>query len=129
MKKNLHEIVINALEDVKAQDIVSINVMELTGVMDTMVVASGNSSRQVKSLANNVAVDGKKAGFSLLGIEGDDVGEWVLVDFGAVIVHVMLPATRAFYDLEKLWSLRPDDRPINADEETLMNSTPGLDQQ
>jgi len=103
--------------------------MELTGVMDTMVVASGNSSRQVKSLANNVAVDGKKAGFSLLGVEGDDVGEWVLVDFGAVIVHVMLPATRAFYDLEKLWSLRPDDRPINADEETLMNSTPGLDQQ
>ena len=129
MKKNLHEIVINALEDVKAQDIVSINVMELTGVMDTMVVASGNSSRQVKSLAINVAVDGKKAGFSLLGVEGDDVGEWVLVDFGAVIVHVMLPATRAFYDLEKLWSLRPDDRPINADEETLMNSTPGLDQQ
>tara|TARA_B100000809_G_scaffold138477_1_gene136069 strand:- start:458 stop:844 length:387 start_codon:yes stop_codon:yes gene_type:complete len=128
MKKNLHEIVINALEDVKAQDIVSIDVMELTGVMDTMVVASGNSSRQVKSLANNVIVDGKKAGFSLLGVEGDDIGEWVLVDFGAVIVHIMLPATRLFYDLEKLWSLRPDDRPINADQETLMNSTAGLDQ-
>ena len=128
MKKNLHEIVINALEDVKAQDIVSIDVMELTGVMDTMVVASGNSSRQVKSLANNVIVDGKKAGFSLLGVEGDDIGEWVLVDFGAVIVHIMLPATRVFYDLEKLWSLRPDDRPINADQETLMKSTAGLDQ-
>ena len=128
MKKNLHEIVINALEDVKAQDIVSIDVMELTGVMDTIVVASGNSSRQVKSLANNVIVDGKKAGFSLLGVEGDDIGEWVLVDFGAVIVHIMLPATRLFYDLEKLWSLRPDDRPINADQETLMNSTAGLDQ-
>ena len=128
MKKNLHEIVINALEDVKAQDIVSIDVMELTGVMDTMVVASGNSSRQVKSLANNVIVDGKKAGFSLLGVEGDDIGEWVLVDFGAVVVHIMLPATRLFYDLEKLWSLRPDDRPINADQETLMNSTAGLDQ-
>jgi len=128
MKKNLHEIVINALEEVKAQDIVSINVQELTGIMDTMVVASGNSSRQVKSLANNVVVDGKKAGFSLIGVDGDDVGEWVLVDFGAVIIHIMLPATRVFYDLEKLWSLRPDDRPINADEETLMNSTPGLDQ-
>lgn len=61
MKKNLHEIVINALEEVKAQDIVSINVQELTGIMDTMVVASGNSSRQVKSLANNVVVDGKKS--------------------------------------------------------------------
>lgn len=127
MKKNLHEIVINALEELKAQDIVSIDVQELTGVMDTMVVASGNSSRQVKSLANNVVVDGKKAGFSLMGVEGDDVGEWVLVDFGAVIVHIMLPATRVFYDLEKLWSLRPDDRPINADEETLMNSAPGTD--
>jgi ribosome-associated protein len=127
MKKNLHKIVINALEELKAQDIVSIDVQELTGVMDTMVVASGNSSRQVKSLANNVTVDGKKAGFLLMGVEGDDVGEWVLVDFGAVIVHIMLPATRVFYDLEKLWSLRPDDRPINADEETLMNSAPGTD--
>ena len=71
----------------------------------------------------------KKQVFPYWVLRGDDVGEWVLVDFGAVIVHVMLPATRAFYDLEKLWSLRPDDRPINADEETLMNSTPGLDQQ
>ena len=70
MKKNLHEIVINALEDVKAQDIVSIDVMELTGVMDTMVVASGNSSRQVKSLANNVIVDGKKSWFFLTGCRG-----------------------------------------------------------
>jgi len=94
MKNNLHEIIINALEDVKAQDIVSIDVKELTGVMDTMVVASGNSNRQVKSLANNVVVDAKKAGFDLIGIEGDDVSEWILVDFGDVIVHIMLPATR-----------------------------------
>ena len=91
MKKNLHEIVINALEDVKGQDIVSIDVKKLTGVTDTMVVASGNSNRQVKSLANNVVVDAKKAGFTLLGVEGDDVGEWVLVDFGDVIIHIMLP--------------------------------------
>ena len=128
MKNILHEIIINALEDVKAQDIVSIDVKELTGVMDTMVVASGNSNRQVKSLANNVVVDAKKAGFDLIGIEGDDVSEWILVDFGDVIVHIMLPATRVFYDLEKLWSLRPDDRPISADSDTTMRDINASDQ-
>lgn len=128
MKNNLHEIIINALEDVKAQDIVSIDVKELTGVMDSMVVASGNSNRQVKSLANNVVVDAKKAGFDLIGIEGDDVSEWILVDFGDVIVHIMLPATRVFYDLEKLWSLRPDDRPISADSDTTMRDINASDQ-
>jgi len=128
MKHNLHEIIINALEDVKAQDIISIDVKELTGVMDTMVVASGNSNRQVKSLANNVVVDAKKAGFDLIGIEGDDVSEWILVDFGDVIVHIMLPATRVFYDLEKLWSLRPDDRPISADSDTTMRDINASDQ-
>jgi len=128
MKHNLHEIIINALEDVKAQDIVSIDVKELTGVMDSMVVASGNSNRQVKSLANNVVVDAKKAGFDLIGIEGDDVSEWILVDFGDVIVHIMLPATRVFYDLEKLWSLRPDDRPISADSDTTMRDINASDQ-
>ena len=128
MKNNLHEIIVNALEDVKAQDIVSIDVKELTGVMDSMVVASGNSNRQVKSLANNVVVDAKKAGFDLIGIEGDDVSEWILVDFGDVIVHIMLPATRVFYDLEKLWSLRPDDRPISADSDTTMHDINASDQ-
>ena len=128
MKNNLHEIIINALEDVKAHDIVSIDVKELTGVMDTMVVASGNSNRQVKSLANNVVVDAKKAGFDLIGIAGDYVSEWILVDFGDVIVHIMLPATRVFYDLEKLWSLRPDDRPISADSDTTMHDINASDQ-
>ena len=109
MSQSLKEIVISALEEVKAQNITSLDVRELTGVMDTMIVASGNSNRQVKSLANNVAVEGKNAGFELLGVEGDDTAEWILVDFGDVIVHVMLPATRAFYDLERLWSMRPGD--------------------
>ena len=109
MKKNLRDTVISALEEVKAQDIVSINVSDITDVMDTMVVASGNSSRHVKSLANNVVVEAKAAGYSLLGVEGEDSGEWVLVDFGDVIIHIMLPATRVFYDLEKLWSMRPDN--------------------
>jgi ribosome-associated protein len=64
-----------------------------------------------------VAVEGKKAGHHLIGVEGDDTAEWILVDFGDVIVHIMLPATRAFYDLERLWALRPGDRPESAEDE------------
>ncbi|MDG1474414.1 MAG: ribosome silencing factor, partial [Porticoccaceae bacterium] len=109
-------------------DIVSIDVKQLTGITDIMVVASGNSNRQVKSLANNVVVDAKKAGFTLLGVEGDDVGEWVLVDFGEVIIHIMLPATRGFYDLEKLWALRPDDRPLNAEADAILSGASPVDQ-
>lgn len=117
MTQSLHDIVINALEEVKAQDIVSIDVREFTDMMDSMVVATGSSNRQVKSLASNVAVEGKKAGFQLIGVEGDDTSEWILVDFGDVTIHVMLPATRSFYDLERLWALRPGDRPTSADDE------------
>lgn len=111
MSQNLEKVVIDALEDVKAQNITTMDVRELTGVMDTMIVATGNSNRQVKALANNVAVEAKKAGFSPIGIEGEDTSEWILVDFGDVIVHIMLPATREFYDLERLWSFRPGDLP------------------
>lgn len=117
MTQSLKDIVIDALEEVKAQNITALDVRELTGVMDTMIVASGNSNRQVKSLATNVAVEGKKAGFEILGVEGEDTAEWILVDFGELIVHVMLPATRAFYDLERLWSIRPGDFPDDADDD------------
>ena len=109
MSKDLIDIVINSLEDVKGQEITTLNVSDLTDVMDTIVVASGNTNRQVKALANNVVEDCKKAGYQPLGIEGMDTAEWVLVDFGDIVVHVMQPATRQFYDLEKLWSVRPDD--------------------
>jgi|TARA_B110001450_G_C17551517_1_gene452874 ribosome-associated protein len=105
MRKNLTEIVVNALEDVKALDIALIDVRGLTDIMDTMVVASGNSSRQVKALANNLVVDAKRAGYTPIGVEGDDTSEWILVDFGDLVAHIMLPATRQLYDLERLWSL------------------------
>ena len=99
----LRELVIEALDDLKAVNTVSLDVTDLTDVMDYMVVASGTSSRHVKSLADNVCMEAKKQGMRPIGVEGQDAGEWVLVDFGDVVVHLMLPATRDFYDLERLW--------------------------
>lgn len=109
MTASLTDIAIDALDDIKAQDIVVLDVTGLTDVMDTLIVASGNSNRQVKALADNVVEKCKKAGFQPLGVEGVESAEWVLVDLGDLVVHIMLPETRKFYELEKLWSLRPDD--------------------
>ncbi len=97
------KLAIAALEDVKAQDIVSINVREKTSVTDFMVIASGRSSRHVKSLVDNVLEKVKEQGVRPLGSEGLDTGEWALLDLGDVVVHVMLPTARQFYDLERLW--------------------------
>lgn len=94
-----------ALDDLKAVNIEILDVSALTDVMEYLIVASGTSNRHVKSLADNVIVAAKKAGMPPLGVEGQDTGEWVLVDLGGVVVHVMLPATRAFYDIERLWSV------------------------
>ncbi len=95
-----------ALEDLKAQESVVLDVRELSSVMDWLIVASGTSSRHVKSLANNVIMRAKEQGVRPMGVEGERVGEWVLVDFGDVVVHVMQPAARSFYDLERLWSVQ-----------------------
>ena len=95
-----------ALDDLKALEPVVLDVRCLSSVMDWMVVASGTSSRHVKSLADNVLMKAKERGIRPLGVEGERVGEWVLVDFGDVVVHVMQPAIRDFYDLERLWSVQ-----------------------
>ncbi len=95
-----------ALEDLKAVDTVVLDVRELSSVMDWLIVASGTSNRHVKSLADNVMMKAKQQGLRPLGVEGERVGEWVLVDFGDVVVHVMQPAARSFYDLERLWSVQ-----------------------
>mgnify|MGYP002635753755 CR=1 FL=1 len=92
-----------ALEDMKAIDIVVLDVSKYASFTDYMIFASGTSSRHVSSLAQTVVDAAKQAGVMPLGVEGEDVGEWVLVDLSDVIVHVMLPATRQFYELEKLW--------------------------
>ncbi|MFT5420989.1 MAG: ribosome-associated protein [Candidatus Endobugula sp.] len=95
---------VEALENLKAQDIVTIDVTALSDVMDNLIVATGTSNRHVKSLAANVVDELKKQGLQPIGIEGMDSSDWVLVDYGTAVVHVMLPQTRQFYDLEKLWS-------------------------
>tara|TARA_R110002072_G_scaffold213_15_gene1595 strand:- start:4983 stop:5333 length:351 start_codon:yes stop_codon:yes gene_type:complete len=102
--EQLTQLVVAALDDLKAVNTVTLDVSALTDVMDYMVITSGTSNRHVKSLASHVSVEAKKQGMAPMGMEGEDAGEWVLVDLGDVVVHVMLPATRDFYDLERLWA-------------------------
>ncbi len=108
--QEVKELVLNALSDLKAKDVVELDVTDLTDVMDTLVIASGTSNRHVKSLAQHVSSEAKAAGFQPLGMEGESQGEWVLVDFGDLVLHVMMPSARDFYDLEKLWSMAPKNR-------------------
>ena len=110
MSEELSQIVINALEDLKGKNIVQLDVREMTDVTDTLIIASGTSNRHVKSMANNVVEDSKKLGYMPLGVEGIDAGDWVLVDFGDIVVHVMQEETHNFYELEKLWSITPSNR-------------------
>ncbi|MCM2971247.1 MULTISPECIES: ribosome silencing factor [Larsenimonas] len=105
----LKTLVVNALEDTKAQDVVTMDVAKLTSVTDVMVVASGTSSRHISALANGVVKDVKEQGIQPIGVEGKQGSEWVLVDLGDVVVHIMTPATRELYDLERLWSDLPTD--------------------
>ena len=101
--KNLTDIVIDALEDIKARDIQLVNVMKITSVFDYIAIASADSTRQTKALANNVIEKVKEAGFHIIGTEGEGTGEWVLVDCGDIVVHIMQPAVREYYKLEELW--------------------------
>lgn len=104
--QDLHKMVetaVNALEDIKGKDITVLETQEKTPLFARMIIASGDSNRQVKALANNVAVGLKEAGFEVLGSEGQEGGEWALVDAGDLVVHVMLPAVRDFYDIDTLW--------------------------
>jgi ribosome-associated protein len=103
--KSLDEIVARALDDLKADNVHVLDVRHLTTVTDTMVVASGRSDRHVRAIAGAVVEQCKKAGFRPLGVEGERSGEWVLVDLADLVVHVMLPRAREFYNLEKLWDL------------------------
>jgi ribosome-associated protein len=95
--------VVDAIEDIKGFDISVMDVRKLTSMTNYMIVASANSSRQAKAVADNVREKLKEKGYAIRGTEGEKEGEWVLVDFDDIVVHIMVPATRAYYNLEQLW--------------------------
>lgn len=103
--KRLHGLIVDALEDMKARDVHAIDVRGRSDVTDLLLIASGTSSRHVRSIADEVTQKVKEAGFRPLGVEGEAEGEWVLVDLGDIVVHVMQPQTREFYGLERLWDV------------------------
>jgi len=113
--ERLQEIVIDALEDVKGIDIRVLNVYGKTSVTDVLIIVTGNTSRQVKALADAVIQKAKENGLKPLGAEGIEQGEWALVDLGDIVVHIMQPSVRDFYNLEKLWGEdSPAVKDINA---------------
>ena len=101
----LAELVVTALDDLKAQSIKSLDVRHLTSVTDVMIIASGRSDRHVRSLSESLIERCRDAGHRPMGVEGKDAGEWVLVDLTDVVVHLMLPKVREFYSLERLWDI------------------------
>jgi len=103
----LQRVIIDALEDVKAHDIRVFSTTHLTGLFDRVVVASGTSNRQTKALANSVREGVKEAGGEIISTEGEETGEWVLVDCGDAVVHIMQPALRQYYNLEEIWGDKP----------------------
>ncbi len=111
---SLRKIVIAALDDMKALEVKVLDVRGLTDVADTMVIASGTSDRHVRSVAKNVVEKTKAAGFRPHGVEGQQDSDWVLIDLHEIIVHVMLPRTREFYGLEKLWDMTATKRAARA---------------
>ncbi|MDR2172641.1 MAG: ribosome silencing factor [Burkholderiales bacterium] len=123
-KQTLEEVAVAALEDIKAQDIVALDVRKLTALYDTLVIASASSARQTKALAQHVRDKLKEAGAAIVGVEGEEGGEWVLVDAGDIVVHVMQPPIRAYYNLEELWSPPVPQRfPVRKPEAATKTST------
>ena len=106
----MKQAVVDALEDIKGYEITVMDVRKLTSMATYMIIANASSTRQAKALADNVREKLKELGADVQGVEGDKEGEWVLVDLGEIIVHIMLPATRAYYNLEQLWGAAQDRR-------------------
>ena len=105
--QKLQRLVIDALEDVKAQEIKVFNTSHITSLFDRVVIASGTSNRQTRALASSVADKARENNVPVLAFEGEDTGEWVLVDLGDVVVHCMQPAIRQYYNLEEIWGGKP----------------------
>lgn len=105
--RKLQRVVIDALEDVKGQDIKVFNTTTLTDLFDRVILVSGTSNRQTRALASHVREAVKAAGGDVISVEGEETGEWVLVDLGDIVVHVMQPAIRGYYNLEEIWGGKP----------------------
>ena len=109
--RKLQKAAVAALEDIKARDIEVFDVKHLTSLFDRVIIASADSSRQMNALANNVQDRARASGGRVYGVEGEEGGEWVLVDLGDIVVHILLPAVRAHYNLEELWGQPKPRRP------------------
>ena len=107
-------LVIEALDDIKAHDIQAIDVRKVTSIFDWIIVASADSARQTKALARHVRDRLKEKGSSIVGVEGEETGDWILVDAGDVVAHVMQPEVRSYYNLEELWSEGRFDKLVNS---------------
>jgi ribosome-associated protein len=105
--RKLQRVIVDALEDVKGQDIRVFNTTALSDMFDRVVVASGTSNRQTRALASSVAEKVKAAGGQVVSTEGEDTGDWVLVDCGDAVVHILQPAVRDYYNLEEIWGGKP----------------------
>src|SRR3989344_1143257 len=105
--RKLQRVIVDGLEDVKAQDIAVFNTEHLSPLFERVVIASGSSNRQTKALASSVRVAVKAAGFQVMRTEGEENGEWIIVDCGAAVVHIMQPAIRQYYQLEEIWGEKP----------------------
>lgn len=114
IKPSLKVAVLNALTEGKAQNVIALAVGNLTSITDHMIIATGTSSRHVKSISETVVKETEKYEYSPIGVEGEQEAEWILIDLGDVVVHVMQPSTRAFYNLEKLWAQFDDEEAIPA---------------
>ncbi|WP_106183048.1 ribosome silencing factor [Candidatus Pandoraea novymonadis] len=117
--RKLQHLIFNALEDVKAQDIKIYDTQHLTALFDRFVIASGTSTRQTKALASSVHDKVKAAGANIIGMEGTDTGEWVIVDCGDAVIHIMQPALRQYYNLEEIWG----EKPVNLEEHSTKKTT------
>lgn len=117
--QKLQTIIIDALEDVKAIDIALFDTSELTSMFDRLIIASGTSNRQTKALAASVRDKVREFGGTVIGMEGEDTGEWVLVDLGDIVVHIMQPPIRAYYQLEEIWG----EKKINLEKEKKATQT------
>jgi len=115
--------VVDALEEVKAQDIRVFNTTHITGLFDRVVIASATSNRQTRALARNVQDKAKAEGLTVIAMEGEETGEWVLVDLGDIVVHIMQPAIRAYYNLEELWGDKPVRMKLDSPSPTAKKAT------